>query len=76
VPLHPGAVKALKEVDAWSDDQDKHNRALFKRQDVLQAAWADFNKGNPSSDATKFTEEWMKVRKAALAKAGIADSFE
>lgn len=76
VPVHPGAVKALKEAGAWSDDQEKHNKALFKRQEVLQAAWGDFNKGNPSSDPAKFTEEWMKVRKAALAKAGIADSFE
>jgi TRAP transporter TAXI family solute receptor len=76
VPVHPGAVKALKEVGAWSDDQEKHNKALLKRQDVLLAAWADFNKGNPSSDAAKFTEEWMKARKAALTKAGMADSFE
>jgi TRAP transporter TAXI family solute receptor len=76
VPLHPGAVKALKEVGAWSDDQDKHNKSLFKRQNVLQDAWADFNKGNPSSDPAKFTEEWMKLRKAALSKAGMLDSFE
>jgi TRAP transporter TAXI family solute receptor len=76
VPVHAGAVKALKEAGAWSDDQDRHNKALLKRQDVLIAAWADFNKGNPSSDATKLTEEWMKARKAALTKAGIADSFE
>jgi TRAP transporter TAXI family solute receptor len=76
VPVHPGAVKALKEAGAWSDDQEKHNKVLFKRQDVLQAAWADFNKGNPSSDPAKFTEEWMKLRKAALSKADMADNFE
>jgi hypothetical protein len=76
VPVHAGAVKALREAGAWSDDQDKYNKALLKRQDLLIAAWADFNKGNPSSDATKFTEEWMKARKAALTKAGIADNFE
>src|SRR5262245_25476044 len=76
VPLHPGAVKALKEAGAWSDEQDKHNKALLNRQDVLIAAWGDFNKANPSSDAAKFTEEWMKARKAALTKAGMADSFE
>ena len=76
VPVHPGAVKALKEAGAWSDDQEKYNKALLKRQDVLIAAWSDFNKGSPSSDAAKFTEEWMKVRKAALTKAGIADNFE
>lgn len=76
VPVHPGAVKAFREAGAWSDDQDKHNKALLKRQEVLLAAWADFNKGNPSSDPAKFTEEWMKLRKAALARAGMADSFE
>src|ERR1700712_4424596 len=39
VPVHPGAVKALKEAGAWSDDQEAHNNALFKRQSVLTAAW-------------------------------------
>jgi len=76
VPVHKGAVKALKEAGAWSDDQEKYNNALFKRQETLLAAWADFTKGSPSSDPAKFTEEWMKVRKAALSKAGMSDSFE
>jgi TRAP transporter TAXI family solute receptor len=76
VPVHKGAVKALKEAGAWSDDQEKYNNALFKRQELLQATWADFNKGMPSSDPAKFTEEWMKLRKAALSKAGMTDSFE
>ena len=76
VPVHPGAVKALKEAGAWSDEQEKYNQALLKRQEVLIAAWGDFNKGNPSSDGAKFTEGWMKARKAALAKAGFADNFE
>src|SRR5258708_37082963 len=31
VPVHPGAVKALKEAGAWGDDQEAHNNALFKR---------------------------------------------
>jgi TRAP transporter TAXI family solute receptor len=76
VPVHKGAVKALKEAGAWSDDQEKFNNALFKRQDVLLAAWADFSKGTPASDPAKFTEEWMKVRKAALSKNGMVDIFE
>jgi TRAP transporter TAXI family solute receptor len=76
VPVHKGAVKALKEAGVWSDDQEKHNNALFKRQELLLAAWADFTKGNPSSDPAKFTEEWMKTRKAALGKAGMTDIFD
>ena len=75
VPTHKGAVKALKEAGAWSDDQEKHNNALLKRQETLIAAWDNFMKGTPSADAAKFTEEWMAVRKAALAKAGMIDTF-
>ena len=76
VPVHKGAVKALKEAGAWSDDQDKHNNGLLKRQELLVAAWADFNKANPPADAAKFTEDWMKVRKATLAKNNLPDFLE
>jgi TRAP transporter TAXI family solute receptor len=75
VPIHKGAVKALKQVGAWSDDQEKYNNALLKRQEILLAAWADFNKSNPPSDATQFTEAWMKARNAALAKANMPNEF-
>jgi TRAP transporter TAXI family solute receptor len=75
VPVHRGAVKAFKEAGAWSDDQEKYNNVLLKRQDVLIAAWNEFMKGNPSSDSAKFTEEWMAARKAALTKANLVDTF-
>jgi len=75
VPVHKGAVKALKEAGAWSDDQEKYNNELFKRQAVLISAWNDFSKAGPSSDAAKFTEDWMALRRAALAKAGMVDTF-
>ena len=75
VPVHKGAVKAFKEAGVWSDDQEKYNNALIKRQEVLIAAWNEFMKGNPSSDSAKFTEEWMAARKAALTKANLIDTF-
>jgi len=76
VPVHPGAVKALKEAGHWSADQEAHNNALFKRQEVLAAAWADYNKGTPPSDETAFADGWMKARAAALAKANMPNGFE
>jgi TRAP transporter TAXI family solute receptor len=76
VPVHKGAVKALREAGAWSDDQEKHNNALLKRQEVLIAAWNGYIKGSPASDPAKLTEEWMSARKAALAKAGMVNTFE
>lgn len=76
VPVHKGAVKALKEAGVWSDDQDKHNAGLLMRQDVLKKAWDEFLKSNPSGDGSKFTEDWMKARNAALVKANLIDTFQ
>ncbi len=76
VPVHPGAVKALKEAGQWSDSQEAHNNKLIKRQEVLAAAWADYGKSNPPSDDKAFLDGWMKARATALAKAGMPNGFE
>lgn len=76
VPVHPGAVKALKEAGQWSDDQEAHNNALLKRQAVLAAAWADYGKSNPPSEDKEFLASWMNTRAAALKKADMPNGFE
>ena len=76
VPVHPGAVKALKEAGQWSDDQEAHNNALYKRQEVLAAAWTEYGKSNPSADDKAFLDGWMKTRGAALAKANMPNGFD
>ena len=76
VPVHPGAVKALKEAGQWTDAQEAHNNELLKRQDVLAAAWADYGKASPPSDDKAFLDGWMKARAAALTKADMPNGFE
>jgi len=76
VPVHPGAVKALKEAGQWSEDQEAHNSLLFKRQAVLGAAWADYAKSNPPSDDKEFLAGWTSARAAALKKANMPNGFE
>jgi TRAP transporter TAXI family solute receptor len=76
VPVHPGAVKALKEAGQWTDDQEAHNDALFKRQQVLAAAWGDYGKASPPSDDKEFLAGWMKARASALQKANMPNGFE
>lgn len=76
VPFHAGAVKALKEAGHWTDADEAHNNGLFKRQGVLAAAWADYNKSSPPSEEDKFLSGWLAARKAALAKASLPDGFE
>src|SRR3954454_7464541 len=76
VPVHPGAVKALKEANQWTAEQDAYNNTLIKRQEVLAAAWADYGKSNSPSDDKAHLDGWMKARAAALAKAGMPNGFE
>lgn len=71
VPVHKGAVRALKEAGAWSDDQEKFNNNLYRRQEALSAAWAAYRNGNPPSEPDKFAEGWMKARADALARAKL-----
>jgi TRAP transporter TAXI family solute receptor len=75
IPVHKGAVKALKEAGAWSDDQETFNNNLLKRQETLAAAWASFTKANPPSDPKEFADSWMKQRAAALTKASMDVGF-
>jgi TRAP transporter TAXI family solute receptor len=75
VPVHPGAVKAIKEAGQWNDDQEAHNTNLIKRQGVLKTAWDDYAKSAPSGEK-EFYDGWMKARAAALQKAGMPSGFE
>jgi TRAP transporter TAXI family solute receptor len=75
VPVHAGAVKALKEAGQWTAEQEAHNNALYKRQEVLASAWADYNKGNPPSEEKAFFDGWLKTRADALAKANMPNGF-
>jgi TRAP transporter TAXI family solute receptor len=76
VPVHLGAVKALKEAGQWSDDQEAHNNALIKRQAALAAAWADYGKSKAPADDKEFLAGWMTVRAAALKKANMPNGFD
>jgi TRAP transporter TAXI family solute receptor len=75
VPIHPAAVKAIKEAGKWTDQDEAHNQGLLKRQQVLADAWAAFLKSNPPDDAAQFRPVWMKARGEALSKAGLPVGF-
>ncbi|MFV0298906.1 MAG: TAXI family TRAP transporter solute-binding subunit [Hyphomicrobiaceae bacterium] len=72
-PYHPGSITYFKEKGVWTAADDTHNAATLKRQDVLAAAWKEMLKKSVSDD--KFKDEWMKVRAAALGKAGMPVIF-
>jgi TRAP transporter TAXI family solute receptor len=76
LPYHAGAVKAMKEAGAWTAADEAYNDKLLKRQDTLAAAWQAFLKTDPPEDKAAFSKAWMKVRNAALTKAGMDPIFE
>ncbi len=76
VPFHPGAVKALKEANNWTAEDQTHNDGLIKRQGVLKTAWDGYAKANGSKGESEFLGGWMKVRADALAKANMPNGFE
>jgi TRAP transporter TAXI family solute receptor len=76
VPVHQGAVKALKEAGQWTAEQEAYNNGLYKRQEVLASAWTNYNKNNPPSEDKAFLDGWVKARAAALAKANMPNGFE
>ncbi|MFD2740977.1 TAXI family TRAP transporter solute-binding subunit [Sulfitobacter aestuarii] len=38
-PFHPGAIRYLKEIGVWTDDDQAWNDARLARMDKVQAAW-------------------------------------
>jgi TRAP transporter TAXI family solute receptor len=75
VPFHAGAVKAFREVGAWSDDEEVHNNGLLNRQGVLAEAWAAYLKANPPEDKQQFQNGWMAARRSALSAARLEPVF-
>jgi TRAP transporter TAXI family solute receptor len=75
LPVHAGAVKALKEAGQWTADDEVHNVQVLKRQGVVADAWAAYLKTNPPDDKQQFQANWMEARKSALVAAGMEPVF-
>jgi len=74
VPYHKGAVRYFKEAGVWTDDFEKHNNELIKRQDVLASAWKEFLSKDVEDSA--FKVEWTKFRASKLTEAGMQPIYK
>jgi len=72
-PYHAAAVRYYKEKGVWTKEHDAHNASLLKRQEVLAKAWKAMQAKSVPDD--KLAAEWMKLRAAALTKAGMPVVF-
>jgi uncharacterized protein len=74
IPYDAASIKYFKEKGAWSDEYQRHNDSLLKRQDVLAKAWKETLKMKSGGD--DFRDYWMKHRAAALRAAGFEPIWE
>ena len=73
VPFHPGAIAYYKDIGAWSDELQKHNDTLVRRQDTLAEAWNKLSGESVADD--DWEAAWSKARRAALEAAGFDTVF-
>jgi TRAP transporter TAXI family solute receptor len=73
IPYHEGAIRYYKETGRWTDEHQKNNDSIIKRQQVLQAAWdkAIADATEQKISAKNFPEFWKDARVNALKAAGF-----
>jgi len=74
VPVHPGAVKALKEAGQWSDDQEAHNKCAVQDR-RLSRRHGRLRQSKPPADE-RSSCGLMTVRAAALKEANMPNGFD
>ncbi len=70
VPYHVGAVRYLREIGVWTEENESNNQRLLERQRVLGAAWSR-HKQIEFSDDDAFRLAWRRSRVVALEAAGF-----
>lgn len=69
MPYHPGAVRYLKEIGNWTDEDEARQQEMLRRQEVLQQAFeAALDEAAAQGISSEdFTEFWLQKREEALA---------
>lgn len=68
MPYHAGAVRYLKEIGNWTDEDEARQQELLKRQEVLQRAFeAALDEASAQGiSSADFEEFWLQKREEAL----------
>jgi len=77
-PYHEGAVRYFREKKVWTEELERHNAQLVRRQEVLARAWdrAQDEAQKQKVGTAKFPDLWMKIRTEDLKQAGLDPYWE
>lgn len=67
IPFHEGAVRYLKEIGVWTDEDESWNRTRTERLNALTEAWDTFSAENGDMEEAAFAERWMARRQEVIA---------
>jgi hypothetical protein len=69
-PFHDGAIRYLREIGVWTQEDEEWNARRLAALKKIQAAWKDTLKAAEQDKVAddKFAEFWAKRRQAALAQ--------
>ncbi|NYS76465.1 MULTISPECIES: TAXI family TRAP transporter solute-binding subunit [Halomonadaceae] len=70
MPYHEGVIRYFEEQGVWTDEYQKHQDELIRRQEVLSEAWQQYMASIGSNDFQPVT--WSEQRLTALEDAGLA----
>ena len=67
IPFHQGAVRYLKEIGVWTDEDQAWNERRQARMDAMTEAWESFLSENGGLSEAEFAEAWMARRSEIIA---------
>jgi uncharacterized protein len=71
IPYHEGAIAYLKEIGAWTAEDQAYNDHLVARQELLAKTWQALKAENPPD----WAKAWSERRRQALKENGFAPVF-
>ena len=67
IPFHEGAIRYLKEIGVWTEEDQAWNDQRQARMDALTEAWDSFKSENEGMAEEEFAEAWMERRAEVVA---------
>lgn len=66
IPFHEGAVRYLKEIGVWTEEDEAWNQKRIARLEAMTAAWGAFKSENEGLSSEEYAAGWMERRQEVI----------